>query len=108
MISNRIYHTPIRVKKLIFNASIRCLLLYHYTPLIEEGLTSINKIDKLEAILLKQFLKIPCDVKGHFIEKICNWNKRKALDVIQKILANRSAHNVIEDPAADPPINIFT
>lgn len=101
MTANRIYNNPIRVKKVLFNAAIRSLLLYHYTPLLIVGLTSLNSIDKLEANLLKQFLKIPNDITGEFTSKICNRNKRKVSEVIQSIIAKRTDHKVINNSAVD-------
>ena len=88
-----------------FDIKFSQLLYYHSGSeviLFESfGDLELNYIDKLEANLLKQFLKIPNDITGKFASKLCNRNKRKTSEVIQSIIENRLNYKVFNNPAAD-------
>ena len=67
----------------------RSLLIYHCTPIMEAGLISPIKIDKLESTLQRNFLKIPNDIRNDLLQKICGWNKCRASEVILNIIQKR-------------------
>jgi hypothetical protein len=54
--------------------------------MMEAGLISSIKIDKLESTLQRNFLKIPNDIRNDFLQKICGWNKCRASEVISNII----------------------
>ena len=58
--------------------------------MLEAGLISTSRINKIELTLTRNFLKVQNDVNNELIQKLYGWNKLRSSDVIQSIIANRA------------------
>ena len=81
----------------IYTTYLRCLLIYHITPLLGSGVVKPNCIRQFETFCLRKLFRLPNDLKSDVIRNLNTHYQRPTLEVIQE-LADRVMIKVTKQP----------
>ena len=88
----------------IYTTYLRCLLIYHMTPLLGAGILKPDCIRQVEMLCLRRLLRLPNDIKSDVIRNLSSQYQRPTLELIEE-LDQRAMIKVTKQPKLESYIN---